>query len=189
MGRSCTALFDPQWSGWIPLPPICIQYTCKGAEYIDFGLFFWPRFGRRPMAKTEKFNPVGTPLAYFKVSPILRQHWNMDWENLLSLRRYGDTEKRRRRDQDETRLGFEVDYDRIIFSSAFRSLQDKTQVLHLPISVGSRKNFVNKRLTHSLEVSVVGRSLGRAAGQQLLAKYPHLSGELSHHFNDIGAYV
>jgi len=113
----------------------------------------------------------------------------MDWEDLLSLRRYGDTQKRRRRDQDETRLGFEVDYDRIIFSSAFRSLQDKTQVVPLPISVGSRKNFVHTRLTHSLEVSVVGRSLGRIAGQRLLAKYPRLSGELGHHFNDIGAIV
>ena len=40
----------------------------------------------------------------------------MDWEKLLSLKRVGDTEKRERKNQDETRLGFEVDYDRIIFS-------------------------------------------------------------------------
>src|SRR5690606_3677058 len=113
----------------------------------------------------------------------------MDWDKLLSLRRYGDTSKRWRKDQQETRLGFDVDFDRIIFSSAFRSLQDKTQVVPLPISVGSRKNFVHTRLTHSLEVSVVGRSLGRIAGQRLLAKYPRLSGELGHHFNDIGAIV
>lgn len=50
----------------------------------------------------------------------------MNWEQLLSLKRYGDTNKRIRKEQDETRLGFEVDYDRIIFSSEFRSLQDKT---------------------------------------------------------------
>lgn len=53
----------------------------------------------------------------------------MYWEQLLSLKRYGDTHKRLRIEQDETRLGFEVDYDRVIFSSAFRSLQDKTQVI------------------------------------------------------------
>ena len=55
----------------------------------------------------------------------------MNWEQLLSLRRQGDTSKRLRIEQDDTRLGFEVDYDRIIFSSAFRSLQDKTQVIPL----------------------------------------------------------
>ena len=53
----------------------------------------------------------------------------MKWEELLSLKRQGDTFKRLRKEQDDTRLGFEVDYDRIIFSSAFRSLQDKTQVI------------------------------------------------------------
>ena len=52
----------------------------------------------------------------------------MKWEQLLSLKRQGDTSKRLRKEQDDTRLGFEVDYDRIIFSSEFRLLQDKTQV-------------------------------------------------------------
>ena len=70
----------------------------------------------------------------------------MNWEKLLSLKRFGDTEKRYRAKQDETRLGFEVDFDRIIFSSAFRSLQDKTQVIPL-----SETDFVHTRLTHSLE--------------------------------------
>ncbi len=51
----------------------------------------------------------------------------MNWEQLLSLKRFGDTEKRHRAQQDETRLAFDVDFDRIIFSSAFRSLQDNTQ--------------------------------------------------------------
>ncbi len=113
----------------------------------------------------------------------------MNWERLLSLRRQGDTEKRVRRLQDETRLGFEVDYDRIIFSSAFRSLQDKTQVVPMPIDVGSRKEFVHTRLTHSLEVSVVGRSLGRIAGRNLLRKHPHLKEQLGYRFNDFGAIV
>ncbi|MCK0161040.1 dGTP triphosphohydrolase [Allomuricauda sp. F6463D] len=113
----------------------------------------------------------------------------MDWEQLLSLKRYGDTGKRLRKEQDEIRLGFEVDYDRIVFSSAFRSLQDKTQVFPMPIAVGSQKNFVHTRLTHSMEVSVVGRSLGRIAGKQILTKYPFLSEVHGHHFNDFGAIV
>jgi dGTPase len=113
----------------------------------------------------------------------------MDWEQLLSLKRLGDKGKRLRREQNETRLGFEVDYDRIIFSSAFRSLQDKTQVFPMPIAVGSQKNFVHTRLTHSMEVSVVGRSLGRSAGQQILAKYPFLTEIHGYQFNDFGAIV
>jgi len=113
----------------------------------------------------------------------------MEWERLLSLKRHGDTHKRLRKEQDETRLGFEVDYDRIIFSSAFRSLQDKTQVVPLPISVGSPKDFVHTRLTHSLEVSVVGRSLGRIAGKRILSKYPCLGEIHGYHFNDFGAIV
>ncbi len=108
----------------------------------------------------------------------------MDWERLLSLKRHGDGHKRIRKEQDETRLGFEVDYDRIIFSSAFRSLQDKTQVIPL-----SKTDFVHTRLTHSLEVSVVGRSLGRAAGKKILEKHPHLSEMLGYRFNDFGAIV
>ena len=107
----------------------------------------------------------------------------MNWEQLLSLKRYGDTEKRPRAQQDETRLGFEVDFDRIIFSEAFRSLQDKTQVIPL-----SETDFVHTRLTHSLEVSVVGRTLGRKAGKALLEKYPNLK-ELGYTFNDFGAIV
>jgi len=108
----------------------------------------------------------------------------LNWENLLSLKRQGDTTKRLRKEQDDTRLGFEVDYDRIIFSSAFRSLQDKTQVIPL-----SKTDFVHTRLTHSLEVSVVGRSLGRQAGKAIINKYPHLEKSLGHHFNDFGAIV
>ncbi|WP_344925230.1 dGTP triphosphohydrolase [Aquimarina addita] len=108
----------------------------------------------------------------------------MNWEQLLSLRRQGDTNKRLRKEQDETRLGFEVDYDRIIFSSAFRSLQDKTQVIPL-----SKTSFVHTRLTHSLEVSVVGRSLGRVVGKKILEKHPHLTTIHGYQFNDFGAIV
>ncbi|MBL7471864.1 deoxyguanosinetriphosphate triphosphohydrolase [Robertkochia sediminum] len=108
----------------------------------------------------------------------------MNWEDLLSLKRHGDTTKRIRKEQDETRLGFEVDYDRIIFSSAFRSLQDKTQVIPL-----SKTDFVHTRLTHSLEVSVVGRSLGRAVGRAVLEKHPYLAEVHGYRFNDFGAIV
>ncbi|MGK0426071.1 MAG: dGTPase, partial [Ulvibacter sp.] len=108
----------------------------------------------------------------------------MQWEQLLSLRRQGDTNKRLRIEQDETRLGFEVDYDRVIFSSAFRSLQDKTQVIPL-----SKTSFVHTRLTHSLEVSVVGRSLGRIVGKAILEKHPSLEKTHGYRFNDFGAIV
>ncbi len=108
----------------------------------------------------------------------------MNWEQLLSLKRFGDTNKRLRLEQDETRLGFEVDYDRIIFSQEFRSLQDKTQVIPL-----SQTDFVHTRLTHSLEVSVVGRSLGRIVGQKVLEKHPHLQNVHGYQANDFGAIV
>ncbi len=108
----------------------------------------------------------------------------MNWEQLLSLKRFGDTNKRLRKEQDETRLGFDVDYDRIIFSSEFRSLQDKTQVIPL-----SKTDFVHTRLTHSLEVSVVGRSLGRQVGQKLLKRHPHLQSVHGYQANDFGAIV
>ena len=108
----------------------------------------------------------------------------MDWGNLLKLKRLGDSKDRPRITQDDTRLGFEVDYDRIIFSSAFRSLQDKTQIIPF-----SKTDFVHTRLTHSLEVSVVGRSLGRMAGKNILEKHSHLSKDLGYKINDFGAIV
>lgn len=107
----------------------------------------------------------------------------MNWEQLLSLNRFGDTKPRLRKDQNETRIGFEVDYDRIVFSNAFRSLQDKTQVVPL-----SQTSFVHTRLTHSLEVSVVARSLGRVVGKALLKKHKFLQ-EKGFKVNDFGAIV
>ena len=107
----------------------------------------------------------------------------MLWENLLSLNKFGDTSLSLRKNEDETRLSFDMDYDRVVFSSAFRSLQDKTQVIPL-----SKTSFVHTRLTHSIEVSVVGRSLGRAVGKHVLTKYPHLC-ELGYQTNDFGAII
>lgn len=86
-----------------------------------------------------------------------------DWSRLLSTQRLGH-------DGAEPvapgRSPFQKDWDRIIFSSAFRRLQDKTQVHALPES-----DYVRNRLTHSLEVASVGRSLGSAVGPTILARY------------------
>ncbi|OWK73191.1 deoxyguanosinetriphosphate triphosphohydrolase [Flavobacteriaceae bacterium JJC] len=65
-----------------------------------------------------------------------------------------------------SRTDFQRDFDRIIFSAAFRRLQNKTQVFPLPGSV-----FVHNRLTHSLEVSSVGRSLGSAVGEFIFKNF------------------
>lgn len=89
----------------------------------------------------------------------------MNWQQLYSTRRTGK-ENKSATYTDALRTSFLRDYDRIIFSSAFRRLQNKTQVFPLPGPV-----FVHNRLTHSLEVASVGRSLGKAVGDALAAKY------------------
>ncbi|RZS95872.1 dGTPase [Cecembia calidifontis] len=106
----------------------------------------------------------------------------MHWEKLLSSGRF-DPLKKTKDPQDSVRTEFEKDYDRIIFSAPFRNLQDKTQVFPLP-----EHHFVHTRLTHSLEVSSVGRSLGKSVGEFLLEKHPHLS-TIGIHAADIGAIV
>ena len=78
----------------------------------------------------------------------------MEWHKLISDRRLGLEEYHNT--QNQLRSDFQRDYDRMIFSSPFRRLQNKTQVFPLPGSV-----FVHNRLTHSLEVSTVGRSMAR----------------------------
>ena len=91
----------------------------------------------------------------------------MDWQRLFSPVRTGGGPKRAGGGEDsEVRTSFLRDYDRIIFSSAFRRLQNKTQVFPLPGPV-----FVHNRLTHSLEVASVGRSLGKAVGDALAERY------------------
>lgn len=90
----------------------------------------------------------------------------MNWSSLYSARRTGDPAGKST-NPDQVRTSFLRDYDRIIFSSAFRRLQNKTQVFPLPGAV-----FVHNRLTHSLEVASVGRSLGKTVGEAIAAKYP-----------------
>ncbi len=89
----------------------------------------------------------------------------MNWTQLLSTKRFG--QKAYLKDSPELRGEFQRDYDRIVFSAPFRRLQNKTQVFPLPGSV-----FVHNRLTHSLEVSCVGRSLGNNVGQILAPQNP-----------------
>ena len=84
----------------------------------------------------------------------------MNWNQLLSNKRFGQEDYHAKRKDDRTE--FQRDYDRLIFSAPFRRLQNKTQVFPLPGSV-----FVHNRLTHSLEVASVGRSLGVAVAQAL----------------------
>jgi dGTPase len=90
----------------------------------------------------------------------------MDWNQLLSTKRLGaDTSNQSPAPEDRTQ--FQRDYDRIIFSSPFRRMQNKTQVFPLPEHI-----FVHNRLTHSLEVASVGRSLGNLLSERLSVKYP-----------------
>jgi dGTPase len=91
----------------------------------------------------------------------------MNWEQLYSARRTG-SELRISTSPETIRNSFQRDYDRLIFSSAFRRLQNKTQVFPLPGAV-----FVHNRLTHSLEVASIGRSLGKSVGDILADKYTH----------------
>ena len=83
----------------------------------------------------------------------------MNWIALTTPKRFGDSAKHT---PDGHRSDFQHDYDRLIFSASFRRLQDKTQVFPLP---GNR--LVHNRLTHSLEVSSVGRSLGNLVVSKL----------------------
>lgn len=87
----------------------------------------------------------------------------MKWNSLLSVKRFGQEDKFSSVQQEDIRSQFQRDYDRLIFSSPFRRLQNKTQVFPLPGSI-----FVHNRLTHSLEVSSVGRSLGNALADKLI---------------------
>lgn len=100
----------------------------------------------------------------------------MDWKQLLSAKRLGL--EHYHKPDSRSRTQFQRDYDRVIFSSSFRRLQNKTQVFPLPGRI-----FVHNRLTHSLEVASVGRSLGNEVWLRILEKrdisIPDLSGVVS----------
>lgn len=88
----------------------------------------------------------------------------MEWSRLLTNKRLGMEHYHSKRADDRTE--FQRDYDRLVFSAPFRRLQNKTQVFPLPGSV-----FVHNRLTHSLEVACVGRSLGDNVSRKLKEEY------------------
>ncbi|MFD2786381.1 dGTP triphosphohydrolase [Hymenobacter rubripertinctus] len=109
----------------------------------------------------------------------------MRWAQLLSRRRYPEQPQLHVvTDAPPVRGAFVADYDRVVFSSAFRRLQRKTQVMPLP-----ETDFVHTRLTHSLETACVGRSLGRLGGRLLLEETQGLAAELPHLDADFGDIV
>ncbi|GAB4091439.1 dGTP triphosphohydrolase [Flaviaesturariibacter terrae] len=85
----------------------------------------------------------------------------MTFDSIFTHRRVGSDKI-----PEGPRSGFQRDFDRLIFSSAFRRLQNKTQVFPLPGTA-----FVHNRLTHSLEVASVGRSLGKMIGEAISLRY------------------
>ncbi len=102
---------------------------------------------------------------------------SMQWAQLLSRKRLGSAQP----PAASLRTDFQRDFDRIVFSSALRRMQDKTQVFPL-----SRVDYVRTRLTHSLEASSIGRSLGTQVGEQIIARH-RLQGFEASDFGDICA--
>ncbi len=105
----------------------------------------------------------------------------MKWEKLLSQKRLGK-DFAEENIRTKARTVFQKDYDRIVFSSAFRRLQNKTQVFPMP-----KSDYVRNRLTHSLETASVGRSLGNLVGDYIIKKHKRLAE--SYDFSDFGAIV
>lgn len=103
----------------------------------------------------------------------------MDWQHLISNKRLGQESMHTQRKDDRTE--FQRDYDRLIFSSPFRRLQNKTQVFPLPGRI-----FVHNRLTHSIEVASVGRSLGSEVSKNIIRRNPEL---IDSHVSECGAIV
>lgn len=101
----------------------------------------------------------------------------MIWSELLSNKRYAQSHK-----STDIRSSFQRDYDRILFSSPFRRLQNKTQVFPLP---GAQ--MVHNRLTHSLEVASVGRSIACRTVEKLAVKHPELKERMSDIENIVAA--
>jgi dGTPase len=100
----------------------------------------------------------------------------MEWQQLLTCKRLG---KALLEDRQFERTPFLKDYDRLVYSSAFRCLKDKTQVFPL-----AKNDDIRTRLIHSLEVSCVGRSLGRIVGDQIIKRH-HLDTFNAADFGDI----
>lgn len=104
----------------------------------------------------------------------------MNWPTLVNDKRFG-LEDYHDPKKNLTRTDFRRDYDRLVFSSPFRRLQNKTQVFPLPGSI-----FVHNRLTHSMEVACVGKSMADNIAVALQAKY---AGSGTEHFEHLGDIV
>ena len=89
----------------------------------------------------------------------------MNWNTLLSPRRKGEYQRSSAGKSSDLRTEFEKDYHRIIGSASFRRLQDKTQVFPL-----DKSDFIRTRLTHSLEVSSLSKSLGQNIAESIIQK-------------------
>lgn len=126
--------------------------------------------------ETKTSNPINLNL---KTKELKKLKSKMEWNKLISAKRFGMEKYHEHR--EENRSEFQRDYDRLVFSAPFRRLQNKTQVFPLPGSV-----FVHNRLTHSLEVSCVGRSLGNDTAKALLQKQPELN---ETYLSEIGSVV
>lgn len=105
----------------------------------------------------------------------------MEWTDLLTQDRLGDPTHRQ---PERGRTEYGRDFDRILFSTPFRRLRDKTQVFPLPVN-----DHIHNRLTHSIEVASVGRSLGKAVGLDLLQRHPELREKLGLEASDFGDIV
>ncbi len=90
----------------------------------------------------------------------------MEWKKLLSEKRAGAYRSSRKREDIDLRSEFEKDYHRIVSSASFRRLQDKTQVFPL-----DKSDFIRTRLTHSLEVSSLAKSLGQNISEYILQNH------------------
>lgn len=105
----------------------------------------------------------------------------MNWINCISAKRTGYTYS----SSPGLRSDYQRDYDRLIFSTAFRRLQNKTQVFPLPGS----STFVHNRLTHSLEVASVGRSLGSVVGHEIAADLANYDDAAQFYRNDLQGVI
>jgi dGTPase len=97
------------------------------------------------------------------------EQYAVAWKRLTSSDRLRPT-RVKSRSQFDARTEFENDFDRVVFSSSFRRLRNKAQVFSL-----EAHDFVRTRLTHSIEVATIGRSLGEGAAAGMLRKYDELS--------------
>jgi len=100
----------------------------------------------------------------------------MQWQQLLTRQRLGTNSPV---DSESARTCFQRDYDRLVFSSPFRCLKDKTQVYSLP-----ENDYLRTRLIHSIEVSCVGRSLGTIVGNEIIKRH-NLQNYIPSDFGDI----